>query len=108
MVVELYILTNRTASHLTAARNWLKANGILEILKGVLSSAERSKAVVCYEHGIEVLLDDDFRGEFDHSCLKVVTFAPNPENSPTPDFFTVHSWREFAEFVAAGCRPPAK
>jgi hypothetical protein len=97
----LYVVTNRFGSHLPAARRWLCRHGVANLFKNVVSSAGRTKGEVCWEHGIEVLLDDDLRhtGLTRQHPVRVVLLARGPDNSWEPDAICVKSWSEFVAWT---------
>jgi hypothetical protein len=103
---SLYIVTNRRASNVPFAQRWLDAQRIAKFFHAVLSSEAQSKAAICQEHGINILLDDDIRHLIGNGNqnLSMVQFKPDWDECPLDDVVCIKTWQEFVAYVGTVSR----
>ena len=98
----LYVVTGRQDEFIEETKTWIQKHfpGIFEDIFFTnaygLNKQSRSKAKICKELGIDVLIEDDL----DHinDCIqqgvRVVLFDSPWNKSASPDVTRVHSWKE--------------
>lgn len=108
-LASLFVVTNRRTSNITFAQKWLKAQSIATLVQAVMSSAQRSKARICADLGISLLLDDDIRHlvAAENTELEVVLFKPGSDEDCLPGGVKrVRTWQEFVALLTDSLARP--
>ena len=110
---RLYIVTARNADQVAWARAWLAGRGLDECIDGYLSSAARAadgsrttKAQLCHDYQIDILIDDDERHLRDSSLAGLRRILlKNGCDQPLPlsdGIELASSWRDAIELLDCG------
>jgi len=106
---EIYIITGRSESSIRWAKEWLKKQNVLYLLRGIISASHRSKGELCQEYSIDVFIDDDERYlrkiKKKDVLLKVLIKDGGPKKWDCPDDIKyVTSWEELLLMIKNLCR----
>jgi 5'(3')-deoxyribonucleotidase len=109
---RLYIVTARSQAQMAWSKKWLRQQDLLSLFSGFLSSGERlpdgskvSKAVLCKQNDIGILVDDDQRhlmGEALRDFRRILLKHGATEATAPSGIILTTSWSEVTELLLNG------